>query len=74
MMERITINPEVCQGKPTIRNTRYSVDLILDLLSSGMSIAEILDDYPALERDDILACFSFASKLSKFKTIRKFVA
>jgi uncharacterized protein (DUF433 family) len=74
LLSRITINPEICQGKPTIRNTRYTVDLILDLLSSGMSEIEIIEDYPALESYDIKACLSFASQLSKVKTVQRFVA
>lgn len=53
--ERITVDPEICHGKPTIRGLRYPVELILELLSSGMSHAEILDDYPDLEDQDILA-------------------
>ena len=55
-MERITINPEVCKGKPTIRNMRFTVTQMLELLASGMSQEEILDDYPFLEKEDILAC------------------
>ncbi len=74
LLNRITLNPEVCQGRPTIRNTRYTVDLILDLLSSGMKEKEILKDYPALQSDDILACLAFASQLSKVKTVQKIVA
>lgn len=74
LLTRITINPEICQGKPTIRNTRYTVDLILDLLSSGMSELDIIEDYPALEPNDIKACLSFASQLSKVKTVQRFVA
>jgi uncharacterized protein (DUF433 family) len=74
LINRITINPEICNGKPTIRNTRYTVDLILDLLSAGMSDIEIIDDYPALEIDDIKACLAFASQLSKVKTIHRIVA
>ena len=74
LLNRITINPEICQGRPTIRNTRYSVELILDLLSSGMSDSEIIDDYPALEIFDIKACLAFASQLSKVKTINRIVA
>lgn len=70
-INRITINPEICNGKPTIRNTRYTVDLILDLLSAGLSDIEIIDDYPALENDDIKACLAFASQLSKVKTIHR---
>jgi uncharacterized protein (DUF433 family) len=74
LLSRITINPEICQGRPAIRNTRYTVDLILDLLSAGMNEAEIIEDYPALEPDDIKACLSFASQLSKVKTVQRFVA
>jgi len=65
LLDRITVNPEICHGKPTIRNKRYTVDLILDLLSSGTTHAEILADYPKLEEKDILACLSYASKLAK---------
>lgn len=74
LINRITINSDICGGKPTIRGTRYSVDLILDLLASGMTEAEIIDDYPALESDDIKACLAFASRLTKVKTMYKIVA
>lgn len=74
LINRITINPEICHGRPTIRNTRYTVDLILDLLSSGMSESDIIDDYPALEVKDIKACLSFASQLSKVKSVSRIVA
>jgi uncharacterized protein (DUF433 family) len=70
----ITINPEICHGRPTIRNTRYTVDLILDLLSSGMSEAEIIKDYPALEIKDIKACLAFAAQLSKVKSVNRIIA
>jgi uncharacterized protein (DUF433 family) len=73
-LDRITINPEICHGKPTIRNMRYPVELILDLLSSGMTVSEIIEDYPALEEDDIKACLTFASRLTKVKSIHKIVA
>ncbi len=55
LMERITIDPEICHGKPTIRGLRYPVETILELLSSGMTTEEILEDYEDLEREDILA-------------------
>jgi uncharacterized protein (DUF433 family) len=74
LITRITINPQICHGKPTIRNMRYPVELILDLLSSGMTFSEIIDDYPAIEIDDIKACLSFASRLTKVKSIHKIVA
>ena len=74
LLLRITINPDVCHGKPTIRNMRYPVSMILDLLSAGMKTDEILADYPALERKDIQACLFYASLLSETKTINKLSA
>lgn len=71
LLNRITINPDICHGKPTIRNMRYPVELILDLLSSGMTNAEVLDDYPALESDDIRACLAFASRLTQVKSVHR---
>lgn len=63
LLNRITINPEICHGKPTIRNKRYTVDLILDLLAAGTTHAEILEDYPNLEEEDILACLAYAKNI-----------
>lgn len=74
MIKRITLNPDICHGRPTVRNTRYTVDLILDLLSAGMTEIEIIEDYPALEPLDIKACLAFASQLSKVKTVHRIVA
>jgi uncharacterized protein (DUF433 family) len=71
LSQRITINPKVCFGKPTIRNMRYPVQMILELLAAGMSQKEILADYPDLENDDILACFWFVSRLLQVKSIHK---
>ncbi len=68
LLSRITVNQEICHGKPTIRNKRYPVELILDLLSAGMTYKEILEDYPELEEKDILACLAFASKLLRIKS------
>jgi uncharacterized protein (DUF433 family) len=69
LSERITIDPNICHGKPTIRGLRYPVEIILELLSSGMTIDEILADYEDLEREDILAALNFATKLSQIKRI-----
>ena len=69
LSERITIKPDICHGKPTIRGLRYPVELILELLSSGMTPEEILADYEDLERDDILAALSFAARLSQVKRL-----
>ena len=71
-LERITIDPEICHGKPCIRRLRYPVELILDLLSSGMTTEEILEDYEDLEREDILATLTFATQLSQIKSISVF--
>ena len=65
------MNPEICHGKPTVRNMRYPVEFILDLLSSGMTNDEIIEDYPALQEDDIKACLAYASRLTKVKSIHK---
>jgi uncharacterized protein (DUF433 family) len=65
LLQRITINPEICYGKPCIRGLRYPADFILELLSSGMTYDEILADYDDLETDDILAVLLFAARLSQ---------
>jgi len=69
LAERITIDPVICHGKPCIRGMRYPVETILELLSSGMTPEEILADYEDLEREDILAALSFATRLSQVKRI-----
>lgn len=74
LLKRITINQDVCFGKPTIRNSRYTVEMILDLLSAGMTNEEILEDYSALEVEDIHACLLFASKVVKVNSSSKVVA
>lgn len=60
-LERLTVDPEVCHGAPTIRGMRLRVQDVLELLASGMSYEEILEDYDELERDDILAVLEFAA-------------
>jgi len=64
---RITIDPEICNGKPTIRGMRITVETILDYLSAGDSADDVLKQYPMLEPDDIKACLAFASRLMKHK-------
>lgn len=73
LLERITINPDICHGKPCIRGLRYPVDTILELLSAGMSTEEILADYDDLEREDILAVLAFAARLSQIKRVQAVV-
>jgi uncharacterized protein (DUF433 family) len=74
LLSRITINPDICHGKPTIRGLRYPVETILELLSSGMTIEEILADYEDLEREDILAVLAFAARLSQVKRLETVAA
>lgn len=69
LLSRITINQDICHGKPTIRGLRYPVENMLELMASGMSIDEILTDYSDLERDDLLACLDYSSKLMNIKSI-----
>lgn len=68
-LERITTNSEICHGRPCIRGLRYPVESILEWLSAGMSIEQILADYEDLERDDILAALNYASRVVKLKSI-----
>jgi uncharacterized protein (DUF433 family) len=68
-LSRITIHPEICFGKPCIRGMRWPVGVILDLLSSGMSFAEIIEDHPELEREDIMAALQYAKLTSSGKSI-----
>lgn len=71
LLSRITISSNICHGKPTIRGLRYPVENMLELMASGMTIEELLEDYPDLEKDDFLACLAYAAKLSQVKSISK---
>lgn len=71
---RITINPEICNGKPTIRGKRIAVQTILEFLSAGESQEEILHQYPSLEPEDIQACLEFAAKLMSNNYVIKMTA
>ena len=64
-ISRITIIPTICHGKPTIRGLRYPVENMLELLAGGMTFEEILDDYPDLEKEDLLACLEYAVKVTQ---------
>jgi uncharacterized protein (DUF433 family) len=74
LLARITIDPDICHGKPCIRGLRYPVEFLLELLSSGMSYEAILDDYDDLERADIYAALAFATRLSQVKRIQALAA
>lgn len=60
-LERITSDPEICHGQPVVRGLRYPVAMLLELLSSGMTYDEILEDYEDLERDDLLAALEYGA-------------
>lgn len=65
LLERISINPNICFGKPCIRGHRIWVSLILDLLATGTTEAEILEDYPGVTHEDILACLAYGAEMSR---------
>ncbi|MCS6883622.1 MAG: DUF433 domain-containing protein [Chloroflexaceae bacterium] len=69
LLDRMTINPEISHGKPTIRGLRYPVETILELLSSGMTIKQILADDEDLERAEIRAALAFAARRSQIKRL-----
>ncbi|WP_207505941.1 DUF433 domain-containing protein [Telluribacter humicola] len=62
LLSRITIDIEICHGKPCVRGMRWPVEVILDMLGAGKTEEETLEDHPELEREDMLACLQFASK------------
>ena len=71
LLQRITISPEICHGKPCIRGLRYPVEMILELLSAGMTHEEILADYNDLEDDDIRAALLYAARLSQVQSMHR---
>jgi uncharacterized protein (DUF433 family) len=68
-LNRITVDPEICHGSPSIRGMRYPVGTILELLASGMTSAEVVADYPDLELDDVLAALEFAAKVTRTRSV-----
>lgn len=62
--ERITVNPEILGGKPVIRGTRLAAELILELLAAGETESDLMENYPGLTRQDILACLAYGSYLA----------
>lgn len=69
LLARISIDPNVCFGKPCIKGHRIWVSLVLDWLAGGMTIREILDEYPGLEEADIYACLAFGAEMSRERII-----
>ena len=68
LISRITIDPAICHGKPVIRGLRYPVESMLEYLAAGDTIEDLLQEYPDLERDDLLACLEFAAQSLKLKS------
>jgi len=63
--DRISIDPQVCHGKPCVKGTRISVSLVLDLLASGEPTEDVLTEYPQLRREDVLACIAYAAEIAR---------
>jgi uncharacterized protein (DUF433 family) len=74
MTDLITIDPDICHGKPCIRGLRYPVENVLEWLAGGMAIDEILADYEDLTREDILAALAFAAQMAHVKRIESLAA
>ena len=68
-LDRITVDPNVCFGKPCIRGLRIPVHLIVDLVAAGKSAAEIIDDYPELEPEDVKQALEYAAALTREKVV-----
>lgn len=69
LLKRISINPNICFGKPCIQGHRIWVSLILDLLATGMSIAQVLQNYPGIVEEDVLACIAYGAEMSRERYI-----
>jgi uncharacterized protein (DUF433 family) len=65
LLSRISIDPNICFGKPCIRGHRIWVSMILDLLAAGETVESILEEYPGIERDDVLACIAYGAEMSR---------
>ncbi|HEY9817237.1 MAG TPA: DUF433 domain-containing protein [Candidatus Obscuribacterales bacterium] len=65
LLQRISVNPNICFGKPCIKGHRIWVSLILDFMASGMTIPEILEEYPQLAMEDVLACLAYGAELAR---------
>jgi len=70
-LRRITIDQDICHGKPCVRHMRWPVEVVLDMVASGMHIEEILADHPELEREDIVACLEYARVVVSGEAVRQ---
>ena len=69
LLERISIDPQICGGKPCVKGTRIWVSMILDFLAEGVTEAEILLDYPQLQSEDIRACVAYAAEIARERVV-----
>ncbi|SPE55084.1 conserved hypothetical protein [Verrucomicrobia bacterium] len=74
LLARITVDPNICHGKPCIRGLRYPVEFLLDLLSSTMTAEQILADYPDLEADDLRAACAYGARLTRVNRVEPVAA
>ena len=70
-ISRITVDTDICHGTPCVRHMRWPVEVVLDMMASGMGIDEILTDHPELEREDIVACLQYARILVSGEPVRQ---
>jgi len=69
LLARITVDPEICHGKPCVRGLRYPVQTILEYLAGGDSIEDLLGEFPDLQRQDIQACLEFSGQMLKTRSV-----
>ena len=69
LLSRITVDPGICHGKPSVRGLRYPVESILEYLAGGDSVDDVLAEFPDLERDDVLACLEFSRQMLAAKSV-----
>jgi uncharacterized protein (DUF433 family) len=74
LFSRITVDPNICHGQPCVRGLRYPVEFLLELLSAGMTVEQILADYPDLEADDLRAACAYGARLSRVKRVEPVAA
>jgi uncharacterized protein (DUF433 family) len=63
MTERIIIDPQICNGRPVVKGTRITVQTVLEFLAAGDSVADVLEEYPSLTKEDVNACLGWVSRL-----------
>ncbi|HEV2455570.1 MAG TPA: DUF433 domain-containing protein [Verrucomicrobiae bacterium] len=74
LLSRITVDPNICHGKPCIRGLRYPVEFLLELLSSGMTAEQILADHPDLEADDLRIAYAYGARLTRINRVEPVAA